>query len=154
MKIDIEKQKEKHKSYKDNFISEVKVENLISAQEKTNKKSSVLENLNIKANIKNEKEVSNLKILTNIEEVRDFMDYTENCLHLIKTINVPPESEIEDLKIDLPEYMTKSKKLAIFDLDETLVHCELKNPNSADNIIAIKLPNGKKAKVSRYNIKM
>lgn len=119
---------------------------MISAQKQTKKTNSNLTNLT--TNTKDEKEVSNLKVLTNIEEIRDFMDYTENCLNMIKTLKMPPEEEIEDMKINLPEYMTKKKKLAIFDLDETLIHCELKDMNKADNIIAIKLPNGKKAKVS------
>jgi len=90
---------------------------------------------------------NNLKSLTNIEEIKDFMDYTENCLKLISTLVMPSELEIDDLKLNLPEYMTMKKKLAIFDLDETLVHCELENIKSAEKIINIKLPNGGKAKV-------
>lgn len=91
--------------------------------------------------------MSSLKTLTNIEEIRDFMDYTENCLKMILSLKKPKEFEIDKMKLDLPEYMTVKKKLAIFDLDETLVHCELKNPKAADKIISIKLPNGSKAKV-------
>ena len=90
---------------------------------------------------------SSLKSLTNIEEIRDFMEYTENCLKLISTLEKPSEFDIEDLKLELPEYMTTKKKLAIFDLDETLVHCELKNIKEAEKIISIKLPNGGKEKV-------
>lgn len=89
--------------------------------------------------------------LTNIEEIKDFYDYTENCLHLISQMTMPPLNEIEHLLIDLPEKFLH-KKLAIFDLDETLVHCELKNPQKADKIITIKLTNGQKARVSSlYN---
>ncbi len=95
--------------------------------------------------------MSSLKTLTNIEEIRDFMDYTENCLKMILSLKKPKESEIDKMKLDLPEYMTVKKKLAIFDLDETLVHCELKNPKVADKIISIKLPNGSKAKVRLIN---
>lgn len=84
--------------------------------------------------------------LTNIEEIKDFYDYTENCLLLISKLSVPDPKEIESLKIDLPEPLTK-KRLAIFDLDETLIHCELKNISKAEKIITIKLPNGNKARV-------
>lgn len=89
--------------------------------------------------------------LTNIEEIKDFYDYTENCLHLISKMVMPPLSEIESMLLDLPEKLLK-KKLAIFDLDETLVHCELKNPQKADKIITIKLTNGQKARVRIYFI--
>lgn len=88
-----------------------------------------------------------IKNLTNIEEIHDFYDYTENCLIMVSKMKMPSEQEIEHLKLDLPESLTK-KKLAIFDLDETLVHCELKNPQNAQQAITIKLPNGKNARVS------
>lgn len=89
-----------------------------------------------------------LKSLTNIEEIKDFYDYTENCLKLISTLKRPKSTEIEDMKIDIPEKLTKKKKLAIFDLDETLIHCELKNIQSADKQIMVKMPSGKEVKVS------
>lgn len=60
---------------------------------------------------------------------------------------MPSLEEIEPLRLDLPEKLLK-KKLAIFDLDETLIHCELKNPQKAEKLITIKLPNGTKARVS------
>lgn len=63
-------------------------------------------------------------------------------------MKMPPENEIEHLKIDLPDSCLTKKKLAVFDLDETLVHCELKNPSKAQTPINIKLPNGKTARVS------
>lgn len=88
--------------------------------------------------------------LTNIEEIKDFYDYTENCLHLISQMTMPPINDIEHLLLDLPDKFL-AKKLAIFDLDETLVHCELKNPQKADKIITIKLTNGQKARVSILN---
>lgn len=62
---------------------------------------------------------------------------------------MPSLEEIEHLRLDLPEKLLK-KKLAIFDLDETLIHCELKNPQKAEKLITIKLPNGTKARVSSY----
>lgn len=87
---------------------------------------------------------------TNIEEIKDFYEYTESCLQTISKLTMPPVEEIEDFRIDLPEkYLTNKKKLAIFDLDETLIHCELKNPSKAEKVINIKLPNGSKHRVSK-----
>ncbi len=63
-------------------------------------------------------------------------------------MTIPPLKDIEHLQIELPSKLTK-KKLAIFDLDETLIHCELKNLDKADKVITIKLKNGSKARV-RY----
>jgi hypothetical protein len=89
-----------------------------------------------------------LQNLTNIEEIQDFYDFTENCLIMISKLTVPPLKEIESLQLDLPEKLVNNKKLAIFDLDETLIHCELKNPKKADYPLTIKLPNGKSERVS------
>lgn len=88
-----------------------------------------------------------IQTLTNIEEIKDYYEYTENCLQLISKLEMPPIEEISHLQLDLPEKLLK-KKLAIFDLDETLIHCELKKPQNAEKLITIKLPNGNKARVS------
>ena len=89
--------------------------------------------------------------LTNIEEIKDYYEYTENCLQVISSLLKPSDEKIEELKLDLPEKFLK-KKLAIFDLDETLIHCELKNPLKAEKIITIKLPNGNKTRVIIFNL--
>ena len=92
-------------------------------------------------------EKEDLQQLTNIEDIKDFYDYTENCLMLINKMKMPDLKEIEHLQLELPSKLLK-KRLAIFDLDETLVHCELKNIDKADKVITIKLKNGSKARVS------
>lgn len=102
---------------------------------------------NLVTNIQQKNEVQNL---TNTEEIRDFYEYTENCLKLIASLKRPEESEIELMKIDLPSDLTKDKKLAIFDLDETLIHCELKNLTAVDRVVDVKMPSGKMAKVGIY----
>jgi len=124
IEVNTEKEKISHKSAQETSIPKDKVEKLISQTQS-----------------------DELKTLTNIEEIIDFMDYTENCLKLICSLKKPVEEEIKHLFMDLPEYMTKKKKLAIFDLDETLIHCELKNPKDAQKRIKIKLPNGGTAKI-------
>lgn len=125
----------KHKKYKhsSSSIRPSKIANLITTQKKEKDNSS------------------DIKSLTNIEEIRDFYEYTENCMRLIIKLKKPKDSEIEHLKIDLPNNLL-DKKLAIFDLDETLIHCELKNPTSAHEIVKIKLPNGSHAKVKIFNL--
>jgi hypothetical protein len=92
-------------------------------------------------------EEQKIKNLTNTEEVKDFYEYTEDCMKRIVTMKVPADIEIEHLKLNLPLELG-GKKLAIFDLDETLVHCEIKNPKKGDVIIDVKLPSGDKAKVN------
>ena len=87
--------------------------------------------------------------MTNIQEIKDYYEYTENCMRVIADLEVPKISEIDHLRFNLPEKLLK-KKLAIFDLDETLIHCELKNPQKAEKMINIKLLNGDKAKVCLF----
>ena len=62
--------------------------------------------------------------LTNMEMISDFYEYTENCMKLItdlipkdkQSVKIPPRNfNFED--------NLQRKKIAIFDLDETLIHC-------------------------------
>jgi hypothetical protein len=64
----------------------------------------------------------------------------------------PARTTIEHLILDLPISDLKTKKLAIFDLDETLVHCEIKKPHKAKVQIHVKLPNGEIANVICFNL--
>jgi len=97
---------------------------------------------------KNIEEKNQVQKLTNTEEIKDFYEYTEECLQKIIKLKIPSDEEIKDLKINLPfEEILKNKKLAIFDLDETLVHCEAKKPSKAQKQIMCNLPNGGQAKV-------
>jgi hypothetical protein len=69
-------------------------------------------------------------------------------------LTVPSIESIEHLRFDLPfEEELKTKKLAIFDLDETLVRAETRKPKKGRVQIHIKLPNGELAKVNKYNIR-
>jgi predicted HAD superfamily phosphohydrolase YqeG len=61
-------------------------------------------------------------------------------------MTIVDETAIEHLKLDLPLEL-KGKKLAVFDLDETLVHCEIRQPKKGDVLIEVTLPTGEKAKV-------
>jgi FMN phosphatase YigB (HAD superfamily) len=94
-----------------------------------------------------EEEQQIVKNLTNSEEIKDFYEYTEECLKRIATMKVPEYKSIEHLTFNLPNEGLKTKKLAIFDLDETLVHCEIKKPQKGKVRINVKLPNGEIASV-------
>ena len=62
--------------------------------------------------------------LTNMEMISDFYEYTENCMRLITELEskdkqknkIPPRDFIFEDNLE-------RKKIAIFDLDETLIHC-------------------------------
>lgn len=84
-----------------------------------------------------------LKSLTNTEDIKDFYQETEECLKRIVKLKVTPVEEIEHLMVTLPfEEELKTKRLAVFDLDETLVHCEIKNPKRGQFQIQVKIPSG------------
>lgn len=91
--------------------------------------------------------------LTNSEDIKDFYEYTEDCLKRIIKLKIPSIDDINDLLIKLPfEKDLKKKKLAVFDLDETLVHCEIKNPSKGQVQIDVIIPSGEKAKVKIFNL--
>jgi hypothetical protein len=90
-----------------------------------------------------------MKSLTNQEDIRDFYENTEECLKRIAKIKPVSEKEIQHLLFDLPfEEELKVKKLAVFDLDETLVHCEIKKPSKGEVQILVKIPSGVTTKVN------
>jgi hypothetical protein len=99
----------------------------------------------------NPEEQENIISLTNTEEIKDFYEYTEECMKRIACLKVPTMEEISYLQIDLPfEKELETKKLAIFDLDETLVHCEVREPSKGQVQIKVKLPSGQKTKVNNF----
>ena len=106
-------------------------------------------NCNTNNNNNNNNNKIDIKDLANIEEISDFYQYTEDCLFIIGSMKMPNLSEIEHMYVELPEILLK-KKIAVFDLDETLIHCDLINPKNTDKQINIKLPNGNSKRVSTY----
>ena len=90
--------------------------------------------------------------MTNIQEISDFNEYTYNCMELIDEMNsldilnlnkypITKEREIILPFVDKIGRGKGQKRLAIFDLDETLIHCELNPDNSAQTKIEVVLPN-------------
>ena len=84
---------------------------------------------------------------TNTEEILDFNQYNKECLEQIKKIKYVPDSFIEKYQVSYKLDKTKYKKLVIFDLDETLAHCEKSDLNLTEHIVNINLPSGKTTKV-------
>ena len=114
----------------------------------------IFSNLISKIDKKVEKDLSNqLKNLTNTEEIKDFYEYTEICIKKLNLIKKPTEKEIEDLQKTIKfKDDIFHRKLAVFDLDETLVHSETKNQWKCDTIIEVNFPQGGKAKVIKLLI--
>ena len=87
---------------------------------------------------------SNVKEMTNIQEINNFHDYTRLCMEIIAKMEIPDESTSTKQFVTLPfenliGFGNEKKRLAIFDLDETLIHCVLKDIDSAQKKIKIKM---------------
>ena len=82
---------------------------------------------------------------TNTERISDFYEYTENCMK--KIMELPQKKDNSLRKVTLPK--SNNKKLALFDLDETLVHCtgNITNNQEYQYIVQVTLPLGKKVKI-------
>ena len=87
---------------------------------------------------------SNVKEMTNIQEINNFHDYTRLCMEIIAKMEIPDESTSTKQFVTLPfenliGFGNGKQRLAIFDLDETLIHCELKDIDRAQKKIKIKM---------------
>lgn len=95
-----------------------------------------------------------LKLLTNTQDIRDFHEYTEDCMKSLKRI-IPDLQSQQPNRIKLEEKYIKQitsgeKKLAVFDLDETLVHREFENYDKCDKVIEVTMPGGEVVKIGMY----
>jgi len=90
-----------------------------------------------------------LKSLSNMEEITNFCSYTEDCFRLMFEIEkIEKINKCKPVEFDFIEKIKKGeKKLAIFDLDETLVHCQAKDIEKCQHIIEVKISEYKKAKI-------
>lgn len=114
------------------------------------KKSFVTNDILLKIN--KDKDESNTSVnkteefqkMTNIQEIHNFHEYTEHCMEIIAKMEIPDISTLTKQFVTLPfekevGFGKGKKRLAIFDLDETLIHCELYDINSAQKKIQIKM---------------
>lgn len=84
-------------------------------------------------NYNDKKEI--IEILSDKEKINDYYEYFDLCLETLKEINI---KEVPKSKSKINFKFSKErqkKKIALFDLDETLVHCtgEIKNDNYPEN---------------------
>lgn len=134
----------KNKKSKHDFDGEVNV--LIT---KCEKKGNI--NQDISQNTNNS--IKNVRELTNTEDIKDFYAYTKECLRRFGKIIPPTNEELEKIYIEsfpFDEELKRTiccsfldKKLAVFDLDETLVHCLTKNIQKAQVQLTISSFNSK-----------
>jgi len=82
-----------------------------------------------------------IQSLSNIEDIKDYYEYADMCLSMIPKLTAPNESQLEEIKkqLNFPEEF-KYQKVAIFDLDETLIHVDYINIYSCDKIVTIMHP--------------
>jgi len=92
-----------------------------------------------------------LKSFTNTEKISDFYEYTRRCMEMILELDKSKQEKIkEKVNFNFPKEES-FKKIALFDLDETLTHCvgEIKNDNTKKykHIVNVTLPSKKKTKI-------
>ncbi len=88
--------------------------------------------------------------LSNIEEISNYYLYTENCFEMMYDLEKKTNKVNKCIPLSFPFdkiINEKKKKLAIFDLDETLVHCQVNNIEECQFQIEIDLPSKKKGKI-------
>jgi len=115
---------------------------------KLKKSSSTLNNPILKLNPHFTSLEDEAKSMTNTIEIANFYEYTKNCMRIIVELreNKNKASFPNKVKILNPN---NKKKLAVFDLDETLIHgvVNISNYKKEENIISITLPSQKIAKI-------
>ena len=82
----------------------------------------------------------------------EFKDYTDECFKRASKVVFPELEEIKKYLIDLPfvdQMKKEGKRLCVWDLDETLIHCDQEFPDEAEVQIEVKFP--KKSKTVRIS---
>ncbi len=92
-----------------------------------------------------------VKQFTNTETINDFYEYTEKCMSMILDLEPTMQNQIkEKVNFNFPK-KESYKKIALFDLDETLVHCtgeiNAKNCKKYQNVVEVTLPSRKKVEI-------
>ena len=98
--------------------------------------------------------------LTNEQVIENINEYTRYCLRIIPDL-YDLEDKMPRCKTKVNPNFSKNKKIALFDLDETIVHCigeiNMNNLESlskqSDAKIKVKLPGGKKEVTIGINIR-
>ena len=83
---------------------------------------------------------------TNQEMVKDEMEYMVECLKVLQKLDKSKQPRCRS-KVDFNWENSNKKKIALFDLDETLVHCIKDKKGLNGDTVKIKLPTNKVATV-------
>jgi CTD small phosphatase-like protein 2 len=146
--------KRKKKSVDDKNLSSKNVE-------KAKKKN--LKNIDFESALKNNSKKMQFNLFskdkfTNTEfSDSDYLKYTLNCMELMLEIDMSKQVRLKNkvnFNFPKPKKNGIKKKIALFDLDETLVHCtgNIKEKKEYQHAIEIKLP-GKQAVIVGINIR-
>ena len=130
---------------------------LLDSIKEFSKQSACDEKKTLKTSKKAHQEKNEMNLMTNTQDIPNFYEYTKSCMKLIKELE---ENKIltKDLtssigrQVNLP-FIDKiglgpgKKRLAIFDLDETLIHYEQDLSKKAQIEVEVLLPNKQKKKI-------
>ena len=113
------------------------------------KNNTFNENKRISIDLKNFLNENQLEIkyLSNTEEISDFNEYNQACISMLDNIIPVTQNKLPKVKFPFAHNIPKKKRLAVFDLDETLAHSEYKNIKNSQHILTIKLPSEKSVKI-------
>lgn len=89
-----------------------------------------------------------LEALSSTEDITNFYEYTKNCFKtMVDLEKITQINKCTPLSFPFDDEIGCHKKLAVFDLDETLIHCMVKNIDESQHIIEVTLPSRKKGKI-------
>ena len=139
----------KNKSYKEDI--KIKTSNKSVRSNNSSRKSVIFAQEKLKKN-------STMKVVynsNNIDDIRDFHEYTQECMKVLNKVEVDINEDFEAMKVDLDENYVKmiksgEKALAVFDLDETLIHREVEDFDDCDKVINVSLPDVQKNQIGIY----
>lgn len=79
----------------------------------------------------NSSSYDNFDSYTNVKVISDFYEYTNECIKMIIDLDKYEETKSSvKYNVNLPPDQI-NKKIAIFDLDKTLIHCTGKDTSNA-----------------------
>ena len=89
-----------------------------------------------------------LESLSSTEDISNFYEYTKNCFKtMVELENISKITKCTPLSFPFDNDIGPNRRLAVFDLDETLIHCMVKNIDESQHIIEVTLPSRKKGKI-------
>jgi CTD small phosphatase-like protein 2 len=133
------------------YQEDIKTSNKSLRSNNSSRKSVIFAQEKLKKN-------STIKVVhnsNNIDDIRDFHEYTHECMKVLNKVEIDINEDFESKKVDLEEKYVKiinsgEKALAVFDLDETLIHREVEDFDDCDKVINVCLPDVEKNQIGIY----